>query len=77
MAYIFYTYFREVRDDPELGRYTTYGIAAFHDGMEEPVKILRDVSLDRKKVARMVRVMNLTQMPPNCLKSTVESLLNQ
>ncbi len=77
MAYIFYTYFQEARDDPELGRYTTYSIAAFRDGQEEPVKTLRDVSLDRKKVARMVRVMNLTQIPPDYLKSTVETLLNQ
>ncbi len=77
MERVFYTCFREERDDPELGQYATYGIAAFRDGQEEPVKTLRDVSLDRKKVARMVRAMNITQLPTDYLKSTVEGLLNQ
>ncbi len=76
MERVFYTCFREERDDPELGQYVTYGIAAFHDGQEEPVVTLRDISLDRKKVTRMVRAMNITQLPTACLKATVENLLN-
>ncbi len=75
MERVRYTFFQEERDDPEAGRHTTYGIAAFRDGEAAPVKTLRGISPDRKKVAKLVYVLNLTRLPADYLEYTVESLL--
>ncbi len=76
MERVFYTFFQEERADREMDRCPAYSIAAFLRGEGKPVKVLRDVSPDRKKVAHIVRVMNLTGLPADYLESTVKDLLD-
>lgn len=66
------------RDDPELGRYITYGITAVPSKSrhsEGESAVIEDICLERAEVERLVHDLNKYQVPISKFPETVEDFI--
>nr|DAQ76763.1 MAG TPA: helix-turn-helix domain protein [Caudoviricetes sp.] len=66
------------RDDPELGRYITYGIAAVQPKaghIEGESAVIEDICLERAEVERLVHNLNKYQVPISIFPEVVEDFI--
>lgn len=68
---------QEQRRNPEIGDYTTYGIAAYSesDGVLEKVQFLSDLSTDPIRVERLAELCTAGQLEPLQLMDVAEDSL--
>lgn len=64
-------------DDPELGRYDTYGIQAKRRVLHgwEQIELIHDVTTDRKFADLLVNLFNRRQLSPVHLRDALEDML--
>lgn len=64
-------------DDPELGRYDTYGIQAKKKVIRgwEQIERIHDVTTDRKFASLLVSLFNQHQLSPIHLREALEDML--
>ena len=68
-----YKLFLQKEYDRTVGFYDSYGISVFENGVL--TRIVRDISLDRKAVERMIYVFNEEQLDTVHLNQAVEEFL--
>ena len=63
--------------DPEIGPYTSFGIAAYtaSKGRRRRVQFISDVSVDPAPVTRLAQLCTLEQLEPSQLMDAVEDAL--
>ena len=73
----FYHCVMERLHDPELGAYTSFGIAAFcaSSGRHRQLRFISDVSLDSALVTRLAALCTACQLEPSQLMDVVEDAL--
>jgi len=73
----YYRSFQEQLSTPEVGAYTTFGIAAFRssDRKQDRLFSISDVSLDKHRVEELAALCTRLQLHPTHLQDVVEDAL--
>lgn len=72
---ITYMVFGEKRNDPDIGTYHTYSLAAYQGVSNRPVRVLRDVSVNAEEALRLASLFNEHRLSPIHMKDAVMDLL--
>lgn len=68
-----YRLFEQSMYERAVGFYETYGISVFDEG--KLTRIVKDVSVDRDKVERLVKKLNMEQLETEHLNQVIEEFL--
>lgn len=69
---------RELRDDPEIGQYLTYGIRASRRTMRnwEQIELLHDVTTEGPVAEKLAELFTLHQLSPIHLRDVIEDIFS-